>query len=210
MPLLTQSRQPFHLRDGCLRTLQEALREKTDPGHPVACLADSKQLVRVFLATSLECDTDRNQRSVEQAVADEQVGVLQHGAWSGPTVAATYANRPRREPDAPHADQLRTAMAAHLEREHACFDLAVQFQTDPEQMPVEDASRLWSEQDSPLRPVARLTIPAQAFDSEVALARCEAETFDPWRGIADHRPLGQSRPRQDHLESSVWIGAPLP
>lgn len=90
----------------------------------------------------------------------------------------------------PGPDQLRAAMAAHLERASACFDFAIQFQTDPVGMPIEDASREWSTTASPARVVARLTIPAQAFTSAAALARCEAATFNPWHGIADHRPLG--------------------
>lgn len=87
-------------------------------------------------------------------------------------------------------DRLTAAMQAHLERGDACFEFAVQFQTDPAAMPIEDASRIWPEDQSPLRTVARLTIPPQEFTNEAAMARCETMTFDSWRGIADHQPLG--------------------
>jgi hypothetical protein len=118
---------------------------------------------------------------------------FRHGRSSA--VAVKHALLPCSSPsheasEPPGEDKLRAAMAEHLERQSACFDFAVQFQTDPAVMPIEDASRAWPEDESPLRVVARLQIPPQAFTSDSALAQCEATTFTPWRGIADHRPLG--------------------
>ena len=51
----------------------------------------------------------------------------------------------------------------------------IQFQTDPDRMPIEDASIEWTQQDSPCVPVARIRIPPQSFDDPLRAARCEHE-----------------------------------
>ena len=57
-------------------------------------------------------------------------------------------------------------------------------------MPIEDPTIEWSEKDAPFIPVARITIPAQAFTSPEQLAFCENLSFTPWHAIPEHRPLG--------------------
>lgn len=89
-----------------------------------------------------------------------------------------------------HPDRLREAMAAQLEHVGACFDFLVQFQTDPLRMPIEDASVTWPEELSPFQPIAKLTIEAQSFSEEAAMATCERATFNPWNALPAHRPLG--------------------
>lgn len=91
----------------------------------------------------------------------------------------------------PGENQLRAAIDAHLARESACFQFAVQLQTDPERMPVEDASVVWDERLSPFVPVATITIDNQSFDTPEALAQCENSRFNPWQSLAAHRPLGR-------------------
>jgi hypothetical protein len=83
------------------------------------------------------------------------------------------------------ADFLADAMRAHLAVAPACFDFLVQPQTDPDAMPIEDASALWNEADSPFIPVARIEIPAGSPSVD-----CEDATFNPWQSLAAHRPLG--------------------
>jgi hypothetical protein len=83
-------------------------------------------------------------------------------------------------------DALRMRLAAG----EAVFELGVQFQTDPERMPIEDASVEWSADASPFQPVATLRIPSQRFDSPDQVARCEAMSFNPWHALVEHRPLG--------------------
>jgi catalase len=67
------------------------------------------------------------------------------------------------------------------------YDLQVQFFTDEQSTPIEDASVNWA---APYLTVGRLTIPKQqhdeTFDQEVEAAR-----FDPWNTLVDHRPLGE-------------------
>lgn len=85
---------------------------------------------------------------------------------------------------------LVTGMRRHLAKGGACFDFMVQFQGDPVEMPIEDASVIWDEHDSPFQPVARLQFPDQDFRVADALQNCEAETFNPWQSLPEHRPIG--------------------
>ena len=95
-------------------------------------------------------------------------------------------------------DYLRQAMKAHLAQAEACFDFLVQFQTDAETMPIEDATVEWKEDVSPYVPVARLRIPPQEFDTPERMTRCEQVAFNPWHGLEEHRPLGGlNRARRD-------------
>lgn len=88
------------------------------------------------------------------------------------------------------ADKLRRAMAAHLRQREARFDFLVQLQTNPQSMPIEDATQRWDEQDSPFLKVATLRIPPQTFESAAQLEFGEKLSFSPWHCIAEHRPLG--------------------
>lgn len=97
---------------------------------------------------------------------------------------------PMAAPDPDHPDHLRHALAEQLEEGEACLSFQVQFQTDPEAMPIEDASVVWDEEASPFRPVGRLTLHRQAIDTPQALARCESLIFNPWNSHPAHRPLG--------------------
>lgn len=111
------------------------------------------------------------------------------------SVAVKYSVRPcsqttSRTPANPGADYLSEAVADHLEREPACFDFMVQFQSDPESMPIEDASVVWDEAASPFQSVARITVQNQSFQTGEALADCERMSFNPWQSLAAHRPLG--------------------
>ena len=87
-------------------------------------------------------------------------------------------------------DFLRENMQKHLVESEACFDFLVQLRKRPSEMPIEDPTVEWSEKDSPFIPVARITIPAQAFASPKQLALCENLSFTPWHAIPEHRPLG--------------------
>lgn len=91
----------------------------------------------------------------------------------------------------PGKDQLRAAIRAHLQHAPACLNFGVQVQGDRESMPIEDASVIWDEDDSPFITVATISIPNQVMDSAEALAQCERGTFNPWQGLAAHEPLGR-------------------
>lgn len=91
----------------------------------------------------------------------------------------------------PGKDQLRSAISAHLQQAPACFRFGVQTQANPESMPIEDASVIWDEDESPFVTVATITIPAQAVEDPDKLARCERSTFNPWQSLPAHAPLGR-------------------
>jgi len=87
-------------------------------------------------------------------------------------------------------DFLSENMQKHLAQDEACFEFLVQLRKHPTEMPIEDPTLEWSENDSPFIPVARITIPAQDFTSPEQLEFCENLSFTPWHAIPEHRPLG--------------------
>src|SRR5262245_36642454 len=127
----------------------------------------------------------------------------------GPRRAVKYIVRPVSNhvtplPDPLTDNYLRDRLAAHLASREALFDLMVQFRTDPESMPIEDASVEWKEHDSPYRPVARIRIPSQQVGSPEQAAACERLSFNPWHALPDHRPLGNyNRARKTIYQAMV-------
>ncbi len=112
----------------------------------------------------------------------------------GPQQYVKYAMRPcvRSRPPRQNRtdDMLRVSLREELAAGGACFDLLVQLQVPGRNMPVEDASVLWSEKESPFLPAARLTLPQQAFDSPDEQRLCEALSFTPWHALPEHEPVG--------------------
>ena len=91
----------------------------------------------------------------------------------------------------------------------AQWDVRVQLCTNLETMPIEDATVLWPEDQSPYVTVARLTAGAQPGWSELREAAVDdAMAFSPWHGIAAHRPLGSiMRVRKATYDSSAQFRA---
>ncbi len=90
-----------------------------------------------------------------------------------------------------HPDAIREAVSAYFSRWPAVWELRVQLATNIGSMPVEDAAATWSESDSPYRPVARITAAAQnTWPDEFGEFVEDHLGFDPWIGLAAHRPLG--------------------
>lgn len=87
---------------------------------------------------------------------------------------------------------LRSALNQQLstDRVPACFVLQIQRQDANTYMPIEDTSIEWREQDSPFETVARITVPAQDFDTPALNLACDNLSFNPWFGIEAHRPIG--------------------
>ncbi|HZI48953.1 MAG TPA: di-heme-cytochrome C peroxidase, partial [Pyrinomonadaceae bacterium] len=85
---------------------------------------------------------------------------------------------------------LRERLVQQLATEEASFDFEVQFQVDPKKMPIEDANVAWKESLSPYRKVGTIRIPSQTCDSPAHVAFCENISFNPWRTLPEHRPLG--------------------
>lgn len=91
----------------------------------------------------------------------------------------------------PGENQLRAAIAAHLQQGPACFHFGIQKQTDPKTMPLDDASVIWDEKKSPFQTVATISIENQVFDDPDSMATCERLAFNPWQGLAAHEPVGR-------------------
>lgn len=121
--------------------------------------------------------------------------------------AVKYSLTPRSGADEtvpahPGDDYLKQAMVSQLAAGEAVFDFAVQFQADAYTMPIEDPGIAWDEEASPFLEVATLTIPAQVFDSAEQAEFGDNLSFNPWRCLAEHRPLGGiSRARRQVYEA---------
>jgi hypothetical protein len=86
---------------------------------------------------------------------------------------------------------IRNEVVRFFETETAVWDVQVQLMTDPVKMPLEDASVQWPEDLSPYVTVATLTArPQAAYSPERRVFVDEILAFNPWHGLAAHRPLG--------------------
>ncbi|MGJ8691298.1 MAG: catalase family protein [Thalassotalea sp.] len=94
------------------------------------------------------------------------------------------------EVDRDKANFLRTELEKNLSSNSACFDFMVQLQNPSKNMPVEDTTIKWQEDDSPFIKVATLTIAPQQFNSDAQNNFCENLSFTPWHGTKDIEPVG--------------------
>jgi hypothetical protein len=93
-------------------------------------------------------------------------------------------------PDYDDPFYLRGDLHARLARGPARFHLLVQFQTDPEHMPLDRATVRWSELDSVPVPVATLVMPMQDPGERGQAAYGENLAFNPWHALPAHQPVG--------------------
>jgi len=111
---------------------------------------------------------------------------------------------------------LREAVVAFFAANPAEWELRVQLCTDIAKMPIEDSSIPWPEELSPYVAVARLRAPRQvAWSPGRSAAIDDRMAFNPWHGIAAHRPIGSimrvrklayamsSRFRADHNQAPI-------
>lgn len=108
-----------------------------------------------------------------------------------------------------HPYAIREAMIDYFAIHEGDWDVRVQLCTDLATMPVEDASKVWSEEASPFITVAHLHIPPQtAWSESRSEAVDDAMSFSPWHGIEAHRPLGSiMRLRKRIYETSAGFRA---
>src|SRR5665213_164311 len=104
---------------------------------------------------------------------------------------------------------LRDAVVNYFRAHDGVWDLRVQFCTDLKTMPIEDASKVWPEEQSAYLSVARLHVPAQhAWSDARASAIEDGISFSPWHGLAAHRPLGSiMRVRKSAYEAAARFRA---
>jgi hypothetical protein len=88
-------------------------------------------------------------------------------------------------------DGLREAVLNFFKENGGVWDVRAQLCTDLEQMPIENAAVVWSEEVSPYRRIAHITIePQLAWSEHRSSAVDDGMSFSPWHGLAAHRPLG--------------------
>ena len=106
-------------------------------------------------------------------------------------------------------DGIREAVVDFFHRHGGEWEIRVQLCTDLETMPVEDASVLWPEEESPYISVGRITVaPQEAWSEDKVAAIDEGLSFSPWHGLAAHRPLGViMRLRRKAYEASAAFRA---
>jgi hypothetical protein len=63
------------------------------------------------------------------------------------------------------------------------WDLQAQFYTDPDHTPIEDGRKAWK--------APKLTVGSLVLDSVADADVVEADRFDPWSALVEHRPLGE-------------------
>ena len=87
-------------------------------------------------------------------------------------------------------DYLTEVMSRQLEKGGACFEFMVQEKLAGEDMPIDDATVIWSEKRSPFVPIAQINIPPQTFTSEPQQQFCEDLSMNPWHGVGEWEPIG--------------------
>lgn len=93
------------------------------------------------------------------------------------------------EADAPF-NYLNQRLREDLAAGDAVFDFMLQFQVDPVKMPIEDSAVPWDETLSPPVKVATLTLHQQVVEESALATTGEHLSFNPWRTLPEHRPLG--------------------
>ena len=90
-------------------------------------------------------------------------------------------------------NHLRQELERRLKGEAIKFDFMAQFYIDDERTPIEKGAQEWKEADAPYVKLAELVIPSQdlsAYQSRVDQQYVNTLSFDPWHGLAEHRPIG--------------------
>jgi hypothetical protein len=139
-----------------------------------------------------------------RALADHGDNILGETFYSG--AAIRFGDYIARLSMAPVSDSVRklTGLPAHNEENEmhdfvvdffkkntAEYELRAQLGKDLRHTPVENADVEWLDEISPQQPLARITLPQQQADSPARRAYGdEILSFDPWRCLAAHQPLG--------------------
>lgn len=97
-------------------------------------------------------------------------------------------------------DVLREAVADVMSRQGGEWTLRAQLCRNLDTQPIEDASVVWPEEDSPYLDIATIRVAPQTSWSEGrSRAVDDGLTFRPWRGVDAHRPLGNVMRARRHV-----------
>jgi hypothetical protein len=102
-------------------------------------------------------------------------------------------------------DALREVVRDEMIEHGGTWEFRVQLNVDLEKMPIEDASVVWDERESPFVTVATLEIPPQlSWEHGVTDHTDDALSYSIWHGITAHQPLGGvNRARNDTYKKSA-------
>ena len=102
-------------------------------------------------------------------------------------------------------DALREVVREEMVEHGGVWELRVQLNTDLAAMPIEDASVVWDEAESPFVTVATLTVgPQISWEHGVTDRTDDALYYSIWNGVAAHQPLGGvNRVRKDTYTQSA-------
>jgi hypothetical protein len=100
---------------------------------------------------------------------------------------------------------LRNAVGEFFANSGGIWEVRAQLCTNLADMPVEDASVPWPEEESPYVTVARIEVPPQNSYSNTNYEAIDTGmSFNPWHCLAAHQPLGSiMRARKPAYEASV-------
>jgi hypothetical protein len=88
-------------------------------------------------------------------------------------------------------DALREVVRDELIEHGGTWELRVQLATDLEKMPIEDASTVWDDKESPFVTVATLEVaPQLSWEHGVTDRTDDALVYSIWDGVTAHQPLG--------------------
>lgn len=90
--------------------------------------------------------------------------------------------------DAP--EYLRIDLRHRLLAEEAVFHFFVQFRTDPDRMPLDEATVRWKESASPPVHVGTLRLPRQDVEAPGQAEYGENLAFNSWHALPEHEPVG--------------------
>jgi hypothetical protein len=108
-----------------------------------------------------------------------------------PLSASVKAFQGQLVPESAGREAFRDMVVEFFRTNSAEYELQVQLCTDEAKMPIEDATVPWPEEDSPHIGVAKITFGVQNPDTpERRRFGDDVLSFNSWRGLAAHRPLG--------------------
>lgn len=125
--------------------------------------------------------------------------VLTISYWSGlpyafgPARFVKYKIEPEKLDSTPppdNPDYLEADLARRLLKGETRFRFLVQFRTDIERMPLDQATVRWEENESQPVHVATLVLPQQDIGEPGQAAYGENLSFNPWHCLEEHRPQG--------------------
>ncbi len=90
-----------------------------------------------------------------------------------------------------------------LLKKEAVFRFEIQLRTNKETMPLDDAQKVWSTEESPYICIAKLHLPQQDIQSIGQASFGTNLSFNIWRTLAEHEPLGSIA----HVRKSVYAAS---